>query len=187
MTHTTTSRRRYLAGAASAGTLLTLGVSTASAQAETFELAMTSKGWRGIAPDSIADTINPTLTIEVGKEYAIKWTNRTEGMHNVVIMDEDRSSVIRSDYLSKKGATQTVTFTAAADHTSYFCENHFKEGGEFQVKGGTTTTTESSGGSETTTTTTTTTTTEGSGPGFGVLAGIAGLGSVAAKALYDRD
>lgn len=195
----TPTRREYLAATVAGGTAAVVGAAPTAAQAQTFELALTSEGWVGRAPDAIDGTVNPTLEVEVDTEYAIRWTNQTDEMHNLVIMDEDRSDIVRSDFLMEKGESQTVRFTATADLSSYFSEMVLEEGGEFSVQGVETPTATATATPEPTSTptespepteppdgdatSTATETTDGSGAGFGVAAALAAAGSLAVRAV----
>ncbi|MFB6107478.1 MAG: PGF-CTERM sorting domain-containing protein [Haloplanus sp.] len=203
-----TTRRNFLIGAAAASTGLVGAVGSASAQSQTFELEMTSNGWVGRSPSSIAGKNNPTLEVEAGKQYAIKWTNSTQGefagRHNLVVANSDGSVVTRSNYLLQQGATQTVRFKATGDLAEYYCEDHRNERGQFDVSGGSTPTatptatpTPTSGGgnngggggmdTDTPTSTPTATPTSGGGPGFGVGAAVTALGAAAYGTLRRND
>lgn len=178
---TLTTRRRFVAGTVGTGLLLAGASTPTAAQARTFELEMTTDGWVGQSPSAIAGKTNPTLELEAGNEYTIEWTNTTDVRHNLVIMDEDRNAITRSDYLLK-GETQTVTFTAEPDHSKYLCEDHMGESGTLKVSGGepanTETATETAtetdggdGGKETTAADST--------PGFGVASALTAIGAAA--------
>jgi hypothetical protein len=92
--------------------------------AATFEFGGHTRGWRGRAPSSIADQVNPTLSLEAGKTYAITWENVDAGSHNVVVETDDGDWPVETDIVSKQGATQTVRFVAAPEMRAYLCEVH---------------------------------------------------------------
>lgn len=121
------TRRTVVRTAAMAtGTLLAgAGLSTTvAAQAVTFELGGEVGGWQGRSPSSIGGQTNPTLELEAGTEYEITWENVDGAPHNVVIEDAEGNDLVRTEIVSGQGATQSVTFTASEEMTTYLCEVH---------------------------------------------------------------
>lgn len=92
--------------------------------AETFSFDGHTRGWRGRSPSSIADQVNPTLSLTAGETYAIEWENVDAGSHNVVVETDDGDWPVETDIVSKQGATQTVRFVAAPEMRAYLCEVH---------------------------------------------------------------
>ena len=135
-----TSRRAFLAAAAGAGTL-TVGanVGALTRQPETIRLAITKEGWVGQAPAEIEGQTNPTLQLQPGQTYRVRWTNRTRRRQNFALMSQypDGPPVLRSAFLSKRGATQTVTFTAKREMTAYVSETQLNAVGQVVVGQGT--------------------------------------------------
>ncbi|WP_433633070.1 plastocyanin/azurin family copper-binding protein [Halomicrococcus sp. NG-SE-24] len=80
--------------------------------------------WRGVAPAAIKDKKNPTLELVAGQEHTIKWTNKDGDPHNFVIEDANGKKLLKSKVRPKKGATQTVTFTATEEMAEYYCQPH---------------------------------------------------------------
>ena len=120
------SRRSILTTTAAATTAL-IGVSaatTVAAQETTFELGGRTPGWQGESPSSIGGQTNPTLELEAGTEYEIIWENLDGAPHNVVIEDDSGNQFVRTELVSEQGATQSVTFTAEAGMSTYYCEVH---------------------------------------------------------------
>ncbi|ELZ10198.1 hypothetical protein C478_14927 [Natrinema thermotolerans DSM 11552] len=83
-----------------------------------------TSGWQGAAPDTIAGTENPTLSLEAGTEYTLVWENGDGLQHNFAIEDESGEDVLETDLLGEEGATQSVTFTASAEMAAYYCQVH---------------------------------------------------------------
>lgn len=81
-------------------------------------------GWQGVAPDSIADTANPTLPLVAGQDYEVRWTNVDGAPHNFVIRSGEGQDIVSSDIISTQGATQNVRFTATEDMATYICDVH---------------------------------------------------------------
>lgn len=120
------SRRSILKTTAAATTTL-IGVSaatTVAAQETTFELGGETPGWQGESPSSIGGQTNPTLELEAGTEYEIIWENLDGAPHNVVIEDDSGNQFVRTELINEQGATQSVTFTAEAGMSTYYCEAH---------------------------------------------------------------
>jgi len=80
--------------------------------------------WMGVAPDSIADVVNPTIALTPGKTYTIEWTNTDGETHNVVIADADGNELESSADVSNEGETQSFTFEATDEMAEYYCGTH---------------------------------------------------------------
>jgi cell division septation protein DedD len=125
-----TSRRRFLAITAAAGTVAGMGsaakiVSSAQEEApQQIELIGRMGGWEGVAPSSISGQTNPTLSLEAGTDYELTWTNGDGLPHNFNIEDAQGTVLIETEIMSEQGATQTVTFTARESMAEYFCAVH---------------------------------------------------------------
>lgn len=147
------STRRSLLRTIGAGVVATSVVAgSASAQddvAKRFEFNGVTGGWEGLAPSSIEGTTNPTLELEAGKTYEFYWENGDGAPHNVVIEDADGNALVESEFVSSQGETQTVTFTAEAGMTTYYCAAHPSSmRGDVSVAGGSTATATPSGEGE---------------------------------------
>ncbi|NHN42164.1 hypothetical protein G9C85_11070 [Halorubellus sp. JP-L1] len=81
-------------------------------------------GWRGRAPAEIEGETNPTLSLEPGVEYELRWENVDGRPHNVVIHDSAGIELERTELVRDEGETQTLTFTASREMDAYFCEVH---------------------------------------------------------------
>lgn len=137
--------RRSLLRTIGAGVVATSVVAgSASGQdevAERFEFNGVTSAWEGLAPSSIEGTNNPTLELEAGQTYEFYWENGDGAPHNVVIEDADGNDFVESEYVSSQGESQTVTFTAEAGMTSYYCGAHPSSmRGDVEVSGGSTST-----------------------------------------------
>ncbi|GAB7093188.1 hypothetical protein JCM30237_03400 [Halolamina litorea] len=152
-----------------------------------FVLDGITEGWGGLAPSSIEGTTNPTLEVEAGQEYTIGWINADGVPHNIAIWNDSDESLQSTENVTTQNQTQTMTFTASAETTQYVCEVHPTTMiGEINVTGLSTETAEPT--EEPTEEPTdepddsTEEPTETSGPGFGGLSAIAGLGAAGAAA-----
>lgn len=83
-----------------------------------------SHAWVGVAPAAIEDETNPTLELVAGQEHTVEWTNEDGDPHNFVIEDANGKKLLKSKVLTKKGATQTVEFTATEEMAEYYCQPH---------------------------------------------------------------
>jgi hypothetical protein len=76
--------------------------------------------WVGRAPAEIEGETNPTLSLTVGDQYTVEWTNEAGSPNNFVIVDDDGTELLATEEISQQGATQTVEFTAAEEMAEYF-------------------------------------------------------------------
>ncbi len=95
----------------------------------TIELGGETGGWVGRAPDSVADTTNPTLSLEAGETYTVEWENVDGIGHNFEILasDDPGGDVvdgISTDVMGTQGEIQTVEFTATEEMARYQCSPH---------------------------------------------------------------
>jgi glucose/arabinose dehydrogenase len=118
-------RRRFL-GLTAAGALA--GVATGgrgrAQSTRTIELGGRVAGWQGRAPERIAGKENPTLELEAGIDYRIRWTNLDGMGHNIALLDGNGNVLKRTNVMSEQGATQTIEFTAREEMAEYICEPH---------------------------------------------------------------
>jgi glucose/arabinose dehydrogenase len=118
-------RRRFL-GLTAAGALA--GVATSgrgrAQSTRTIELGGRIAGWQGRAPEEIAGEENPTLELEAGIDYRIRWTNLDGMGHNIALLDGNGEVLERTAVMSEQGATQTIAFTAREEMAEYICEPH---------------------------------------------------------------
>jgi len=210
------TRRKFLIGTAAATTGLAVVASSATAQAQTFELELTEDGFVGRSPSGISGTTNPTLEMEAGNEYTISanftYFPEMEGLparHNLALRTEG-GSPFRSEYIfpddddpESPSTEQSVSATveATSDMTAYLCEEHMGEGGDISVSGGDMGDGGDGDGGDMTATATDTPMgdgdggdggdggeeTSGGGPGFGVGAAVTALGAATYGALRKRD
>jgi glucose/arabinose dehydrogenase len=122
------SRRRFLAATA-AGVTGLAGVGSitdvqAQSQPEEIRLGGETTGWVGREPSRIQGTINPTLELEVGTTYRLTWKNTDGAQHNVALLDGEDTVLQRTQYMSNRGATQTLEFTASEEMDEYVCQAH---------------------------------------------------------------
>ena len=92
--------------------------------ATTIQLDAFIDGWDGTAPDSIASQTNPTLTLQEGAEYTVKWTNADGAPHDFTIQDAKGNNIVKTDLVTEKGATTSLTFTVTAEMAQYICTVH---------------------------------------------------------------
>lgn len=143
-------------GAGLAAAAAVPGLASAQEDAD-FRLGGEVAAWHGRAPSSIEGEDNPTLELEAGKEYTLVWENMDGQPHNFVTLDSGGNQITASEIMSKKGETQTVTFTATAEMTQYYCQVHPSSMvGDLEVSGsgggsqsGNATTTETASGNQT--------------------------------------
>ncbi|WP_276299220.1 cupredoxin domain-containing protein [Halorussus lipolyticus] len=129
--HDRTTRRGFLTAAGTTGLLVGVGGIGAAgvgrqdgAPATEYRFGGRISGWQGREPASIADTVNPTLNLQAGTEYAITWVNVDGAPHNVAILAENGDVVEQTEIISGQGGTQTLQFTATEEMTSYICQVH---------------------------------------------------------------
>lgn len=121
---TTTTRRRFLALAATVSTAVGAAGYARARQGNLIELGAVASGWEGRTPEAIEGKTNPGLTLEAGQDYEVAWENVDGLPHNFVIENADSGQAIRTERVSRAGAIQTVTFTATRDMAGYYCEVH---------------------------------------------------------------
>jgi len=85
--------------------------------------AQSNVAWTGVAPSEIEGD-NPTLSLAAGEEYTLEWTNVNGALHNFVIETSDGSTPVETELMGEEGATQSVTFTATDEMTTYYCAPH---------------------------------------------------------------
>lgn len=120
----TVSRRGFLATAAVGTAAGASGLVYAQQQDYAYKLGGKIAGWQGIAPASIANAVNPTLSFQVGQEYTVWWKNLDGAPHNFVIVDANGNSLVSTEIIREQGQPQTVTFTATTEMTEYHCSVH---------------------------------------------------------------
>ncbi|AGB31046.1 blue copper domain protein [Natrinema pellirubrum DSM 15624] len=83
-------------------------------------------GWVGIAPDSIADEENPTITLQEGETYEMGWTTGDGAEHNIAIYDENDEVVddLATERVTEPGDDQWLEFEASSEMVTYICEVH---------------------------------------------------------------
>ena len=122
------SRRRFLATATGATAALAgvgaLSGAQAQSQSQEIRLGGETTGWVGRAPSGIQGESNPTIQLEPGQQYRITWENLDGAQHNVALLDADGIVLQRTPFMSNKGETQTIEFTARAEMAEYVCQAH---------------------------------------------------------------
>ena len=90
----------------------------------TIQLDGYTQAWKGTAPDAISGQSNPTLTLQEGAEYTVKWTNADGALHDFYLLDGSGAQLAGTETVSEQGATTSVTFTASAEMAEYYCSLH---------------------------------------------------------------
>jgi hypothetical protein len=142
--HDRTTRRGFLAAAGGTGLLVGVGgIGAAGVGRQDGEVATEYRlggrisGWQGREPASIAETVNPTLNLQAGNDYAITWTNLDGAPHNVAILSGKGDVLVRTEIISGQGGSQTLRFTATEEMSSYICQVHPNSmAGEIVLGGG---------------------------------------------------
>lgn len=116
------SRRAFLGATLAAGAASVAYPVVAQEAQPDFELGGRVSGWQGIAPDVIAETENPTLTLLEGEEYVLVWSNEDGRGHNFSIETEGGEDLLATDIIAS--GSQTVEFTASAEMYEYYCQPH---------------------------------------------------------------
>ncbi|WP_313696172.1 PQQ-dependent sugar dehydrogenase [Halorarum halobium] len=124
-----TSRRRLLGAAAAGGIASGFAGASFAQQTTVIELLGVTPGWEYEGDTSApyiggTSTTNPTLRLQPGQEYEVTWENGDGQPHNFVVQDDQGNDLVRTELMSEQGATQTVTFTASEEMTTYLCEAH---------------------------------------------------------------
>lgn len=120
------SRREFLASAATGTAVGGVGRAAGTQQvAERFFIGGKVTGWQGLEKGPIDEGIvNPTLNLTAGKRYELTWKNLDGAPHNFVVKSADGKTLVSTSIMSKKGATQTVQFTATEEMDEYLCQVH---------------------------------------------------------------
>jgi hypothetical protein len=125
------TRRRFLSAVGATGVAFGVGnvgaagINRQGEDPEThYRLGGRVAGWQGREPQSVSDTVNPTLNLEEGTLYAITWVNVDGAAHNIAILSQDGSVIERTEIISEQGASQTLQFTAAGEMATYVCQVH---------------------------------------------------------------
>lgn len=92
---------------------------------ETIELQAVKSAWIGEKPASIKQELNPTLELEAGKTYRVKWLNADGASHNFAIFDSEGNLLVFSPFMHAQARYQTVEFTATEEMVDYYCEVHY--------------------------------------------------------------
>ncbi|WP_306054334.1 cupredoxin domain-containing protein [Natronococcus wangiae] len=117
-------RRRRFIQAAAGSALVGLGGRSVAQGVREIRLDGDANGWVGQAPSAIDGETNPTLALEVGREYELTWTNVDGNTHDFAIEDENGDVVGPTNSVSEDGESQTVAFTAVEEMTGYYCTTH---------------------------------------------------------------
>lgn len=121
------TRRQFIKAATATGAATGfIGTTVAQNQqvATSFLLGGDTSGWVGREPSSISGTTNPPLRLEAGQQYEVTWVNVDGAPHNFVVQNGQGDTLVRTEIISDEGARQTVTFTAEAAMTEYYCQAH---------------------------------------------------------------
>lgn len=92
--------------------------------AEVYELTGYLEFWFGTRPKSIDGKLNPTLELEAGKQYKIRWTNGDGINHSFIIINENGEWIVGTELTEGVGSTKELTFTATEEMSEYFCTVH---------------------------------------------------------------
>lgn len=107
------------------------GVSVASASQESYETVDLDgflQGWLR-TPEATTDedferTLNPTLKLEAGKTYEVRWRNGDGVAHSLIIIDKNGQWIAGTDLAFGTGSTESVRFTATPEMAQYYCTVH---------------------------------------------------------------
>lgn len=83
--------------------------------------------WEGVEPDPLAGEENPTIVLQEGEEYEMRWINGDDQFHNLEIWDEDEEIVddlVTEDIDSEGGESEPLAFTASEEMVTYVCRYH---------------------------------------------------------------
>jgi plastocyanin len=92
--------------------------------AKTFQFVGSVPAWVAQAPQEIQGQENPTLPVEPGETYEVRWVNADGAPHNWFIETEDDETLVRSDTMQGAGDWQTVKFVASDNMWQYYCQYH---------------------------------------------------------------
>lgn len=129
-----TSRRRVLktAGIVGSGLAGISGVVTGKRQQvdEIIEFTGYVPGWIRTVPGAKEEgppsptQLNPTLQLDAGKRYEIRWTNGDGVGHSFIIRDKNGAWVAGTELAFGVGTSKSFRFTATKEMASYFCTVH---------------------------------------------------------------
>lgn len=126
-----TSRRTFLKVTAAAGGVAGFsGFATAQTDQEveqTFELDGVIPGWIGTPEMTGGDEprkLNPTLKLEAGKTYEVRWRNGDGVGHAFTIIDKNGKWIGSTDLAFGTGTTKSIRFTAVPKMKQYYCPVH---------------------------------------------------------------
>lgn len=102
------------------------GASGAIEPGTSIEFSGETTAWVGIAPDSIADEENPSLTLQSGETYEIGWTEGDGAGHNIEIWDSNGEIVddLSTEVVMEPGDDQWLEFEASDEMAQYVCQPH---------------------------------------------------------------
>lgn len=93
-------------------------------------------GWFGTRPREIAGDVNPTLELQAGRRYELRWTNGDGLSHSFIVRDENGEWIAGTPLSFGSGTTRSVQFTATEAMSSYHCTVHPRQmRGEIRVEG----------------------------------------------------
>ncbi len=82
--------------------------------------------WSGLSPEMLPEEGNPTLVLEVGAEYALRWEQGDGLVHNIEIRDENGTVFgnLETDETANPGQEQRLEFIASEEMAEYVCAPH---------------------------------------------------------------
>lgn len=85
-----------------------------------------ASGWLGVEPNSVDGLRNPTLVLEEGETYELRWVNGDGAPHDIGIRDggDDVVDGLVSDRVSTQGEEASLEFTASSEMEEYVCSFH---------------------------------------------------------------
>jgi hypothetical protein len=120
------SRRKFLKTAGVVSSTFVGASSAVAAQEDIQVIELTGyiPAWFGTRPKSIAGTLNPTLKLEAGQRYELRWTNGDGVGHDFIVRDQNGKWIAGTPLAFGTGSTESFRFTATEAMTSYYCTVH---------------------------------------------------------------
>lgn len=89
-------------------------------------LEASASAWSGVAPEQVPEEGNPTLVLQAGAEYALRWEHGDGLLHNIEIRDENGTVVggLETPETAEPDEFQYLEFVASAEMAAYVCALH---------------------------------------------------------------
>lgn len=102
----------------------TTTVSTTADEPAEILLGGRAGAWVGRAPSAIRGVRNPTIRLQVGAEYELRFENMDGRTHNLRVVGVELADAVTTDTTTREGAVAGARFTATGTMASYYCEYH---------------------------------------------------------------